>query len=314
MKFKLGDFVRFVDERIEGHITRIIDEQTVAVTDQDDFEIPVLANQITWVHGHMEESDAAKQADVSTKNPEKFIKKGIYLAVADDQRASAVVHFHFVNQTDYQLLATLKTEKLQKFKGEFSGIIQPQSFVKIYSASLSEMDRWPEFHFQILCYSNTDIDPVKPISIKEKFRAKDFSGAKKQVEMIKQSAWLIQLDEPEMVIDAQLLQESFHKPSAEKPQIPKPASEIDLHIEKLRDDHLFLNNNEKLDIQLAHFFTNLDAAIVHKLPSIVIIHGVGNGTLRNEIHKAISRHPQVKTFMDARKEKFGYGATEIIFK
>ena len=314
MKFKLGDFVRFVNERREGFITRIIDEQTVAVTDQDDFEIPILASQITWVHGHREESTADTITEVPFNKTADFIKKGIYLAVADDPRVSAVVHFHLLNQTDYQILATLKTEKLLKFKGEFSGIIQPHSSDKIYSASLSEMDRWPEFHFQILCYSNADIDPVKPISIKEKFRAKDFSAAKKAVAMIKQSAWLIQLDEPDMLIDAQLLKESFHKPSEEKIELAKPAKEIDLHIEKLKANHQLLNNNEKLDLQLAQFFKNLDAAIVHKLPSIIFIHGVGNGTLRNEIHKAISKHPQIKTFMDARKEKFGYGATEIIFK
>jgi dsDNA-specific endonuclease/ATPase MutS2 len=50
------------------------------------------------------------------------------------------------------------------------------------------------------------------------------------------------------------------------------------------------------------------------MPSIVFIHGTGNGTLKNELHKFISKHPQVKTFMDAHKEKFGYGATEIFFK
>ena len=43
MQFKLGDFVRFVDENIEGYITRIIDKDTIGVTDSNDFEIPVQA-------------------------------------------------------------------------------------------------------------------------------------------------------------------------------------------------------------------------------------------------------------------------------
>ncbi|WP_026898401.1 Smr/MutS family protein [Daejeonella oryzae] len=314
MKFKLGDFVRFVDERREGHITRIIDDKTVAVTDQDDFEIPVLASQVTWVHGKMDDTSESGGNDSLEQKHENFISKGIFLAVADDQRASAVVHFWLINKTDFQLLATLKTEKLQRFKGEFSGILQAKESVKIYSASLTEMDRWPEFHFQLLLYSKSDNPPEKPISRKEKFKAKDFSGVKKRIEELKTQGWLIQLDEPELVIDAQKLKESFHKPVDENPIVKKPLSEIDLHIEKLRDDHQFLNSNEKLDIQLEQFQKNLDAALVHKLGSIIFIHGVGNGTLRIEIHKMISKHPQVKTFMDARKEKFGYGATEIIFK
>ena len=39
MKYKLGDFVRFVDEKMEGFVTRIIDEQMIGVTGDDDFEI-----------------------------------------------------------------------------------------------------------------------------------------------------------------------------------------------------------------------------------------------------------------------------------
>jgi hypothetical protein len=314
MKFKLGDFVRFVDERIEGYITRIIDEKTVAVTDQDDFEIPVLVSQITWVHGKQPSDRNVEQTAEKEFSAESFKQDGVFLIVAADERTSSVVHFHLLNQSNYQLLATFKTEKENRFKGEFAGEIKSKSEVKIYSASLAELDKWPEFHFQILCFSTGNIKPVDPILTIRKFRGKDFAGAKKQIPLLKASGWLIQLDEPEIIIDAQKLKESFHRPAAEKKQIENPGKEVDLHIEKLRDDYQFLNNAEILDIQLAFFRKSLDAAIVHKLDSIVFIHGTGHGILRNEIHKIISKHAQVKTFMDARKEKFGYGATEVILK
>ena len=132
--------------------------------------------------------------------------------------------------------------------------------------------------------------------------------------LIKQQAWLIRLDEAELVIDAEKLKESFFKPAEEKREIEKPVHEIDLHIEKLRDDYQFLSNSEMLNIQLTAFRKALDAAIVHKLPAITFIHGVGNGTLKTELHKIVGKHPQVQTFMDARKEKFGYGATKVLLK
>jgi len=69
-----------------------------------------------------------------------------------------------------------------------------------------------------------------------------------------------------------------------------------------------------LNIQLAHFNKALDAAIVHQLHEVTFIHGAGNGILRHELHKILSKHPKVQTFMDARKEKFGYGATKVILK
>lgn len=315
MKFKLGDFVRFVEESREGYITRIIDDETVGVTDEDDFEIPVLASKITYVHGHISASPKDQtNDDVPAVLSTEFQAKGFYLAVADDQRIGSVVHFHLVNDTSYQILASLTTEKLGKYKGEYSGVIAPNSVVKVYSASLSELDLWPSFDFQALFYTTQNIAPIAPLVIHEKFKAKDFGGAKKLIPLLKQHAWLIQLDKPEPLIDAQKLKESFFKTSEEKIILEKPSKEVDLHIEKLRDDHQFLTNSEILDIQLEHFRKSLDAAIVHKLGSIVFIHGVGNGTLRHEIHKTISKHPQIKTFMDARKEKFGYGATEVIFK
>ena len=52
MKHKLGDFVRFVDEKMEGFVTRIINDDMIGVTGDDDFEIPVLASKVTSVHGY----------------------------------------------------------------------------------------------------------------------------------------------------------------------------------------------------------------------------------------------------------------------
>ena len=312
MKYKLGEFVRFVEERREGYITRIIDDQTIAVTDDDGFEIPVLASQVTRVHGKGKNDEVASESSQTTET--EFISTGIFLAVASDKKAGSVVHINLINATSYQLLATFTTEKSNRFKSEFNGIIRPKSAVQMYSASLNELDQWPKIHLQILLSAPEASEFKKPIEFTEKFRAKDFSGAKKTSEYLEQAAWLIQLDSNEPIIDPQKLKESFYKPAAEKLQVENPGKEIDLHIEKLREDYQFLQNNEILDFQLAFFRKTLDAAIVHRLPSVIFIHGSGNGTLRNEICKVVSKHPQVKTFMDAYKEKFGYGATEVFLK
>lgn len=314
MKFKLGEFVRFVDERREGFITRIIDDQMVGVTGDDDFEIPVPVNKITRVHGYKYDELADAESASPAASPGEFQTKGIYLAVVPDARKGSVVYFHLVNESSFQLMATLTVEKKHHFKGEFAGIIAPHSSTKIYSATLSELDLWPKFTFQILYFTKQDIALPDPLVTEKKFKAKDFAGAKKTVSLLKEQAWPIRLDEEELVIDADKLKESFYKLPEEKQSVEKPAKEIDLHIEKLRDDHQFLSKTEILKIQLEQFRKSLDAAIVHKLPSIIFIHGVGNGTLRHELHKILSKHQQVKTFMDARKEKFGYGATEVVLK
>jgi hypothetical protein len=314
MKYKLGEFVRFVNERREGFITRIIDENTVAVTDDDGFEIPVLASQVTRVHGKSDYTDVHIGEETVLKQPEKFISNGIFLGISDDKRAGSVVHINLINTSSYQLLYTFNTEKQQELNGECSGVLNPGTTVQIYSASLNELDLWPKFHLQALFHASGKHEMKKPIVYSDKLKAKDFSGAKKHHAILGKEAWMLQIDSEVPLIDPQKLKESFFRPTEEKVEIPNPGKEVDLHIEKLRDDYHFLSSSEIMDIQLNHFKKNLDAAIVHKSQSIIFIHGTGNGTLRNEIHKIISKHPQVKTFMDALKEKFGYGATEVFFK
>ncbi len=313
MKYQLGEFVRFVDEKREGYITKIFNDEMVGVTGEDDFEIPVMVNNLTRVHGHPTNATFEETVTQISASSGNFIEKGVFIAVIPDLNKGSVVHFHIINETSYQLLATLKTNLKEKLKGEYSGLINATTSVKVFSASLADLDLWPVFNFQTLFYTPLDKPVLEPLKFDIKFRSKDFSGSKQLMPLIKQQGWLFRIDEPELIINIEKLKESFFKPAEEKQAIEKPAKEVDLHIEKLRDDHDFLDKQEMMQIQLDHFRKNLDAAIVHKLDSIVFIHGVGNGSLSHEIHKVVSKHPQVKTYMDARKEKFGYGATEVFF-
>lgn len=315
MKYKLGDFVRFVDEKREGYVTRIIDDQMIGVTDEDDFEIPVLASKVTSVHGHTGKQDkTAVLHDAPVVPAAEFKTKGIYLGVVSDAKAASVVHFQLINDTSFQLLAVLTTGKQESFKGEYAGIIAPHSATEIYSAQLADIQLWPDFQLQVLYFTRQQTAAQQPLVFKEKFKAKDFSGAKKTLPVLNQVGWLIRLDEDELVIDAEKLKESFFKPAQEKQQVDKPGTEVDLHIEKLRQDYQFMNSSDILHVQLEHFKKTLDAAIVHQLPEITFIHGAGNGILRHELHKQLGKHQKVKTFLDARKEKFGYGATKVILK
>ncbi|MBE9582913.1 Smr/MutS family protein [Mucilaginibacter sp. JRF] len=317
MKHKLGDFVRFIDEKLEGYVTRIIDEQMIGVTGEDGFEIPVLASKVTSVYGHMDtdDKDIPKAAAPVLIPAGEFISRGIYLAAVPDSRASSVAHFHLINTTSFQLLVSVYGEQDKKFRGEYAGIIQPKSSVLVYSAQLADLQVWPKLSFSIIYHTTQNVQPPAPFVYTEKFKAKDFAGAKQKLPVTGEQGWMFRLDEDELVIDANKLKESFFKSAEEKTEVVgKPATEVDLHIEKLRDDHHFLGSAEILKIQLDHFNKKLDAAIVHQLPEIVFIHGAGNGILRHELHKALGRNNKVQTFMDARKEKFGYGATKAILK
>jgi len=89
---------------------------------------------------------------------------------------------------------------------------------------------------------------------------------------------------------------------------------LDLHIEKLADDWQHLSTLEKLNLQLRTFEKYLDLAVAHHLPSMIAIHGIGTGRLKEEIHEILKYRRDVKSFINQYDPRFGYGATEIYFK
>jgi hypothetical protein len=91
-------------------------------------------------------------------------------------------------------------------------------------------------------------------------------------------------------------------------------SELDLHAEKLTDKPDALDNFEILTLQLQTFEKYLDLAEAHHLPSMIVIHGVGTGKLRDEIHEILRTKRQVKSFINRYDPRYGYGATEIFFQ
>lgn len=213
MNLKLGDFVRFVDENLEGYITRIIDKDTIGVTDSNDFEIPVLASKVTLVYGDVPGNDIVSNKPVAAVVPEKFVDEGIFLAIVTDQHSSSVAHFHLINESSFQLLTSLTTDKNGLYKGEFANIIAPHSAKKIFSEQLGDIQVWPKFNLEILFHTTTNNQPKKPIMINRFIKGKDLSVAKVDILILKQKGWLIRLDEPEPIIDAEKLKQSFYRGS-----------------------------------------------------------------------------------------------------
>jgi len=99
-----------------------------------------------------------------------------------------------------------------------------------------------------------------------------------------------------------------------KQNIQAARSVIDLHIEKIMDQHSHLSNAEILQFQLEEFEKWLELAQLNNLSSMVIIHGVGKGKLKAEIHDLLKVKKGVKQFINQYSDFYGYGATEVFFE
>lgn len=89
---------------------------------------------------------------------------------------------------------------------------------------------------------------------------------------------------------------------------------IDIHIEKLVPNFKGMNNSEILQFQLKYALHAVEHAYAANKERITIIHGVGEGVLRERLHGVLKNHAYVKRFNNNWQQQFGFGATEIFLK
>lgn len=89
---------------------------------------------------------------------------------------------------------------------------------------------------------------------------------------------------------------------------------VDLHIENLLPDWKGLSNFEILQIQLSHFERIVARTIRNQQPTLIVIHGIGEGKLKSEIHHFLRQIKEVHSFDNRYDPRFGQGATTIQFQ
>ena len=277
------------------------------------------------------EGPAPVKAD---KNQAPPVQKGLYLALT--HQSPELLALHLVNHTDRDVLFTFGEEKREQYRGLKSEKLE----AKTASAALGhwhlkDFDQWPAVVVQLLPFQFNGTNAFELLTKRLQFKAASFYTSRQpNVPVLQREAYLFQLDEkpaapvavaPDKLAEtlkAQLSGNAPAKPAAVAPA-PQPAKalvapphEVDLHLEALQPDGGTegLSNTAILKLQLEAFEDTLSRALATNMHEIIYIHGSGNGTLRKELHKLLSRNRDIKFFEDSQKEKFGYGATLVRLK
>lgn len=307
---KVGDKVRLIHGKEEGRIVKIIDPRQVEVEIEDGFRIPTLVAELVVVAS--EETTYVNKGDfdsIDVENPYRW--NGLFLAFT--QFNDQTYEMHLINDTSYTASFVIGEEKDEKYKGVFSGSVKKEAAVKLLDVNIRDFDQWPEFLVQLLFFSYGESIFRQPLVKKIKFRTATFFKSKKLAPVLNKEAYLFRLDQDAVKIDVKRLEENLQEgnKSSSIVSVPKPSREVDLHIEKLTPEYAGMSNTAMLNLQMTEFQKNLDNAFATGMEEIVFIHGVGNGVLKKEIHKALSGNKSIKFFQEAQKEKFGYGATLV---
>jgi len=316
----IGDKIRLLHGKEEGIIRRIIDNRLIEVEIEDGFLIPVLKNEIVLIAGEEKENlepeaHSGEKKGIEINDVQSLSAEGLFLALTTQEN---ILSGWVINSTNETILFSVHVQNTNEIKGISHGVLNKFSYAKIEDWSLNSLLNLPLLIIDIIQFNNKKEKHIPPISKKVDITPKVINRKQETIPLIKSNGVIIPLTEDHIKPDADVIKDAmFSKdPDIKSKDIPdnKNCEEVDLHIESLVDNIFDLDNAEILNIQLSHFEDSLERAVISGIDQVTFIHGIGNGTLRHKIHKRLSQYPHIKYFEDARKEKFGFGATKVHLK
>ncbi len=327
MKLRIGDKVRFLNEKGEGVITRFGDKNTAYVEMPDGFEIPYAVKQLVPIHTELIINSEAENLDLE---PESGVTDAVYFVIEPDHELPMLVsdyNIYLFNSSSYNLIFSYSIKDDMYFQTLKHGEIGAYQKISLKTVKAAFLKEYPYHKLEALLFKNVHYRSQIPISetvfvnpanfnnsslIKhEEFKRPVYAFLIKDEFIVSQN---IEQDlSEEDLLKLKKLKEgnSFKKISkSHKEQLKSLEKEVDLHSEELVEDIKGLSSHEMLSIQLERFEKELDAAITGGLKKLVFIHGVGNGRLKMEIRNALKATPGV-TFQDASYKLYGFGATQV---
>lgn len=327
MKLRIGDKVRFLNEKGEGIVSRIQDNKTVFVEMSDGFEIPYLASKLVPIHTEL-------IIDKNTENieliPDANIEDAIYFVIEPDHEMPLLMNeysLYLFNASAFNLLYTYSIKDDEYYQTLKNGSVGPYQKVLLKQVKVAFFKEFAEHKLEAILFKNTHYRRQVPISESIYITLKNLSGA----ETIKHSefkfpvyAFLLK-DEfmNTQTVEAILNEEDIRKlksikefrskqkvSRSHKDYLKSLEKEVDLHIDELVDSIKGMTNHEMLSIQLEKFEKELDEAIAKGMKKIIFIHGVGNGRLKQEIIKVLKDTKGV-SFQDGSYKEYGFGATQV---
>lgn len=228
---------------------------------------------------------------------------------------------HLVNHTEQGYKFIYRQSFFGKPGFELSNEVHPFEDFYLHDIPFSDLNDSPSFDFDF-SLSRPDKNKAGHYESSVKLKAKQVFTRIEELKKKNEATFSYKLFETyppriEEIIETGTLAAKGYKiynAKEARRHLEPPRSVIDLHIEKLSDDWQHLGNYEILSLQLRTFEKYYELALAHHQPTLIVVHGVGSGKLRDEIHDILRLKKEVKSFVNQYDPRFGYGATEISFQ
>lgn len=330
MDIKRGDKVRFLSQVGEAKVVKIINNDTVLVLDENDFEVPCDVSDLVVIKSDLViEGDSMISEHVEDDNIEeiKEFKNKVFLAFVSKNPSidGADLDAFVVNDTCDSIYFTFYKNLNGLDVAVAAGEIKSGRVEAIENYKASQLNDISSFTLQYLRFSKEGSICEPNVSKMEVKHVKFFkSNSFKANEYFENPAMLC--DSLKSEIGAYKLNdlspaEEKHIKATKKVKnnqsifvvnTSEEVLEIDLHINKLIDSVVGLSNRDILQYQIDKFEETLNNNIKKKGKKIVFIHGIGNGTLKKKLLTLLSTKYKKLSFQDASFQKYGPGATMVV--
>jgi hypothetical protein len=345
VKFKTGDRVRFLNETGGGIVTEINDKGIIFVQTEDGFEIPVSPGDLIpaggftegILAGEIEEvpKNVTQRSSEGSGKKEKAISKTAFEGklprdipagatadilvafVADPVRPvfSGDINLFLVNDSEFAIYYLTGMVNQGNYFYLGSGLLEAGTKIHLKTFAHTELSKISDIHLQVLFVNEGKYIPRDPLDILVDIAKVNFSKESyfRTNDYFDQKAVIFggQNDKP----DPQKPENTEITPEVKTDGVSRKQQndtvQVDLHIENLVEKPGNMSPGDIVNIQIKKFHEAMEDAVSRKAKRLIIVHGVGQGTLKLQIRKELQEKYPYYSFQDASFREYGFGATLV---
>lgn len=343
MEWLEGTPVRLTHTGDDGIITKNLGNDMVNVLLNDGMEIPVSVDDLKVIGGSSDQKSPTKKKSTNLEaafhpnlvtGRKPITNKGLlvsFVARYDYDGNPDSYKIYLVNDSYRDVVFNYYLNYKNGDEVELNGVSKSNTAFPLGEMLFDELNDAPIMEFE--CWISTTSGRGEKMEKTIKIKAKQFFKKVKNTPVLNNHTHLYELfqnlpiEEKEQTSES--LEEYTKRLAEEKKEVEATQNyyrvyditdkahfknEIDLHIENLTDDPKSLTNAEKLHLQIQTFEKYIEDAFQVGYDKVFIIHGLGKGRLRDIVASRLIRNETVETFKNSYHKKYGFGATEVIFK
>ncbi len=347
MLFAKGSRVVLRHSAEQGVVTDILDKDLLMVRlDGQDIEIPVFTEDLERPQDQHTSSVKARyiqtppappalQPDLPAAESQYAILKSVGIQLAFDPRQDGKAFSLFLlNDTDFELVFHLSQEKTGRPARTCHGKLPAVHALPVGEMSIDELNDLPVLLLRCARITTAGLGPE--LNKELKIKPKIFFSKLTTAPILNRPVHLFRLIErkelqqaptppPPATEDLKTYTLRKARPASrhtsprasykhEVQELANFSHEIDLHAENLQGYHSRMTNGEIIRLQLGYFERFIEKAIQVGAERVFVIHGVGKGKLRDAIASRLLQMDEVKTFHNNFHPRYGFGATEVVFR